>query len=280
MRDPILQIAVLDPTLRSRELARRAICRLGHVPATFATVDELQEHAEEVGNFGLLLLACPRDPAVFQPLIGRVREILGQKVPLILSACKSQFRVISILHVDALSTVAHAPSSFEDTYRLLESDLLHRRVPVAERVLEWQGYRFILDQDKAEFEGAPIKLRPREFDLAVAFFRNINRLLTREWLFANVWGRNEEECSPVSRSLDVSVSGLRRKLGLRFRLQAIWGQGYQLSGMPEPSDDQSRRGFLSRTTVTESGNVRNDGDAAAVRREAGLAFPPGGSTGP
>lgn len=259
MRESILQIAVLDPTLRSRELARRAIGRLGHVPVTFASVEELQAHAEEVGNFGILLLACPRDPAVFQPLIGQVREILGQQVPLILSTCKSQFRVISILHADSLSTVVHAPSSFEDTYRLLEADLLHRRVPIAERVLEWQGYRFILDQDKAEFAGAPIKLRPREFDLAVAFFRNINRLLTREWLFANVWGRKEEESGPISRSLDVSVSGLRRKLGLRFKLQAIWGQGYQLSGVSESLDDQSRRGSLSRTSAAESGNARNVG---------------------
>ena len=268
-----MQIAVLDPTLRSRELARRAICRLGHVPVTFTSVNELQEYGDEVGNFGVLLLACPRDPAVFQPLIAHVREILRGQVPLILSACKSQFRVMSVLHADASSAVAHAPSSFEDTYRMLEADLLHRRVPIAERVLEWQGYRFVLDQDKAELDGVAIKLRPREFDLAVAFLRNVNRLLTREWLFANVWGRREEENGPVSRSLDVSVSGLRRKLGLRGRLQAIWGQGYQLSEMSDSFDDQSRRGFLSRTAAPEGGSGRHEGDAASIRREAGLPFP-------
>jgi DNA-binding response OmpR family regulator len=71
----------------------------------------------------------------------------------------------------------------------------------------------------------------------VAFFRNVNRLLTREWLTANVWGKIEEG-GPISRSLDVSVSGIRRKLGLRSRLQAIWGQGYQLSGMSESFEDQ------------------------------------------
>jgi len=232
-----LQIAVLDPILRSRELVRRSICRLGHVPVTFTSVDELHEHDAAGGSFDMLLLACPRDPAVFQPLIAQVRKILRGRMPLILSACKSQFRVISILHADTSSSVVHAPYSFEDTYRLLEVELRRRRVPVADRVLEWQGYRFVLDQDHVELAGVPIKLRPREFDLAVAFFRNVNRLLTREWLTANVWGKIEEG-GPISRSLDVSVSGIRRKLGLRSRLQAIWGQGYQLSGMSESFEDQ------------------------------------------
>lgn len=273
MRESIVQIAVLDPTLRSRELARRAICRLGHVPVVFTSAAELQAHAGDVGNFGTLLLACPRDPAVFQPLIAQVREILGQQVPLILSTCKSQYRVMSVLHADAYSTVVHAPASFEETYRLLEADLLQRRVPVAERVLEWQGYRLVLDHETAEFAGAYIKLRPREFDLAVAFLRNVNRLLTREWLFVNVWGKAEEESSPVSRSLDVSVSGLRRKLGLGSRLQAIWGQGYQLSQMSELLDDRDQRGFLSRTAGAEGINVRSNADVEAIRRGTGFPYP-------
>lgn len=199
------------------------------------------------GEFEVLLLACPRDPAAFQPLIAEVRETLGRHFPLILSACKSQFRVISVLHSDSASTVVHAPSCFEETYRLLEAYLQRRKVPIAERVMQWRDYRFILHQDKAERGGSTVKLRPLEFDLAVAFFRNINRPLTREWLFRNVWGRKDND-HPVSRSLDVSVSGLRRKLGLHARskgpsLQAIWGQGYQLSEMPDPYDPPTRRGF-------------------------------------
>lgn len=243
-----MQIAVLDPTLRSRELARRAICRLGHVPVTFESLDQLRQHGEQVSGFGVLLVACPRDPAVFQPLIAEVRGLLGHQVPLILVVSKSQFRVISVLHADAFSAVEHAPATFEDTYRLLESDLLRRRMPIAPRVLRWQGYRFIMDEGVAELDGEPVKLRPREFDLAVAFFRNVNRLLTRDWILANVWGEKEkekEENVAVSRSLDVSVSGLRTKLGLHLKLQAVWGQGYQLSDMAAP------RGFPMQARAEE-----------------------------
>jgi len=229
-----LQIAVLDPTLRSRELARRAICRLGHAPVILTSLSELEGLGKRAEGVGMLLLACPRDPTVFQSLIAQAREILGHEVPLILSICKSQFRVMSVLHTDAISTVVRAPSSFQDAYHLLEAALLRRRVPIAERVIEWRGYRFILDQGVAELAGVSIKLPPREFDLAVAFFRNVNRLLTREWLCTSAWG--ERETISASRMVDVSVSGLRRKLGLHARLQSIWGQGYQLSEMNESID--------------------------------------------
>ncbi|MDH6594122.1 DNA-binding response OmpR family regulator [Variovorax sp. TBS-050B] len=211
-------------------------------------MEELQKQQGEAKiEFEVLLLTCPRDPAVFQPLIAQVREIMGRHFPVILCASKSQYRVISVLHSDPASTVAHAPSCFEETYRLLETYLQRRKVPIADRVMQWRDYRFVLHQDKAERAGSAIKLRPLEFDLAVAFFRNINRPLTREWLFRNVWGR--KDCDhPVSRSLDVSVSGLRRKLGLHVRskgpsLQAIWGQGYQLSEMPDPMEAPNRRPF-------------------------------------
>jgi two-component system, OmpR family, phosphate regulon response regulator PhoB len=243
----------------------------------FTNVRELQERADEAGNFGLLLLACPYDPLVYQPLIVQVREILRQQMPLILGVSKRQFRMMSALYGDAFSVVAHAPSSFEDTYRVLEAALVRRKVAIPARVLEWRGYRLMLDHDKAQFAGTPIKLSPREFDLAVAFFRNVDQVLTREWLFANVWGRKVEngafsttwgrkaENASLSRTLDVCVSGLRRKLGLRFRLQAIWGQGYRLSDMPWSLDDQSPPGFCDQPVGAERGAVRDEANPLAVR---------------
>jgi two-component system, OmpR family, phosphate regulon response regulator PhoB len=234
-------------------------------------MEELQEHPGGVGNFAVLLLACPYDPAVFHPLIAQVREVLRQQVPLILGTSKRQFRMMCSVYGDAFSVVTQAPSSFEGTYRLLEAALVRREAPIPARVLEWRGYRFLLDQNQAEFAGAPIRLRPREFDLAVAFFRNVDQVLTREWLFANVWGREMENGVSFSRALDVCVSALRRKLGLRFRLQAIWGQGYRLSDLPRSLEDQCSPGFFDRAN-RERGNDRRDGMHESGLGLAGLAI--------
>ena len=69
----------------------------------------------------------------------------------------------------------------------------------------------------------------READLALHFFRNPGRLLTRDHLIQVVWS-----LTPMidTRTVDVHVSTLRRKLGLTpefgWRLVSIYGLGYRL----------------------------------------------------
>jgi DNA-binding response OmpR family regulator len=57
--------------------------------------------------------------------------------------------------------------------------------------------------------GAPMTLSVREFELLVAMARRAGTILTREELFATVWGG---ELRPGDRSVDVYVSKLRAKL--------------------------------------------------------------------
>jgi len=123
------------------------------------------------------------------------------------------------------------PSTFEGAYAVLESFFGQHRIPVPERVAGWGAYRFVLPLGKADVAGDEVKLRPIEFDLAMEIFRNIDRPLTREWLWSTVWERGFDL---QSRSLDTNMSCLRRKLGLHtgkhgLSLQSIWGTGYQLS---------------------------------------------------
>lgn len=57
--------------------------------------------------------------------------------------------------------------------------------------------------------GAPVALRPREFDLLVALLRREGRVATRTELLEEVW---RYEPDVVSRTVDVHVVELRRKL--------------------------------------------------------------------
>jgi DNA-binding response OmpR family regulator len=77
--------------------------------------------------------------------------------------------------------------------------------------------------------GAAIALAPKEFDLALLFFRNIGRLMSRDVLAECVWNR---EIPATSRTLDTHLSNIRQKLQLRpehgVRLTSSYALGYRL----------------------------------------------------
>lgn len=79
------------------------------------------------------------------------------------------------------------------------------------------------------FDGRSVDLTSKEFDLAHLFFRNLHRALARSYLVEAVWGGDP---NVNSRSLDVHVSRVRTKLGLRpergFRLTPVYSYGYRL----------------------------------------------------
>lgn len=87
--------------------------------------------------------------------------------------------------------------------------------------------------------GKRVELTDRETDLALHFLLNVNRLLTREHLIQTVWGLRPEV---ETRTIDVHVSALRRKLSLQpesgWRLVSVYGRGYRLE-RPRGLEDAS-----------------------------------------
>jgi len=85
-------------------------------------------------------------------------------------------------------------------------------------------------------DGEAISLTVKEFDLATTLFRQMNRPLSRTYLVETVWGHNP---NMPSRTLDVHVSRIRTKLGLRpergFKLVHVYNYGYRLE-CPEASE--------------------------------------------
>ncbi len=73
--------------------------------------------------------------------------------------------------------------------------------------------------------GRPVALTNKEFGLLVLFMRNKNVALFRETLYEKVW---EEEYYGDSRTLDLHVQRLRRKLGWEQKLVAVYKVGYRL----------------------------------------------------
>ena len=77
--------------------------------------------------------------------------------------------------------------------------------------------------------GATCTLSAREFDLLCCLLRGRGRVLTREWLLQQVWGR---EYDGEDRSVDTCVLRLRERLGRDSEvvraIEAVRGVGYRL----------------------------------------------------
>ncbi|WP_051964277.1 response regulator transcription factor [Deinococcus misasensis] len=74
-------------------------------------------------------------------------------------------------------------------------------------------------------EEKPLKLTKTEFDLLVTLAREPGKVFTRESLMHLVWEKNLE---PSSRSVDVRIADLRKKLRAYPVIDTVWGSGYRM----------------------------------------------------
>ena len=76
--------------------------------------------------------------------------------------------------------------------------------------------------------GRPVTLTHKEYELLLLFARNRNIALFRGTIYQRVW---EAEFDGDSRTVDLHVQRLRKKLGWQHRLTAIYKVGYRLEDL-------------------------------------------------
>lgn len=77
--------------------------------------------------------------------------------------------------------------------------------------------------------GVPVALTAKEFDLLLCLARNKNKALYRSQIYAQVWG---EDFLGDSRTVDLHVQRLRKKLSLEQSLVPVYKIGYRLEVRP------------------------------------------------
>ena len=75
-------------------------------------------------------------------------------------------------------------------------------------------------------DGAPIQLAPKEFDLFWGLLDHSGLVLTRDQLLERVWGYT---FAGDTRTVDVHVRQLRRKIGDTCPIVTVWGVGYKVA---------------------------------------------------
>jgi DNA-binding response OmpR family regulator len=84
----------------------------------------------------------------------------------------------------------------------------------------------LCDAREVRVAGMPVELTSKEFDLLAILLGNPNRVLTRELMLDRVWGL---AFPGGTRTVDVHVASLRRKLGRPELVRTVRGVGYKVA---------------------------------------------------
>jgi two-component system, OmpR family, alkaline phosphatase synthesis response regulator PhoP len=101
-------------------------------------------------------------------------------------------------------------------------------------VIEHGDLRVDSGRREARVGGAEVQLAPKEFDLLWELLDHRGLVLTRDQLLERVWGYT---FAGDTRTVDVHVRQLRRKLGDASPVVTVWGVGYKVSTARETHKD-------------------------------------------
>lgn len=120
----------------------------------------------------------------------------------------------------------YLPKPFEIVELLARVEAVLRRYNKTENMIQVADVTIDTASHMVLQRGEEIYLTPKEFELLILFARNRNIALYRENIYENVWGG---EYMGQSRTVDLHVQRLKKKLGWEETITAVYKVGYRLN---------------------------------------------------
>lgn len=173
-----------------------------------------------VGVYDLLLL-----DVMLPGLTGfEIKKKINTNVPVIFVTAKDTLS--SRLEGLTLGADDYITKPFEILELLARVEAVLRRTHKQQQVFEYAGARVELDTHQVFVSGIEVSLAPKEFELLETLIINRNLALSRDKLLELVWGFDFEG---ESRTVDMHVLKLRRKLNWDDVIQTVYKLGYRLN---------------------------------------------------
>ncbi|ADG18373.1 response regulator transcription factor [Paraburkholderia atlantica] len=225
-----MRVAVLQRDPVMRQSIESMLVRAGHFCAAYEDGRAMSRSLVH-STMDLLVLDWQDTRPAGADLLRSVRLVAGEHVPIMfVSNDRSEESMVRALAGGADEYLALPLRDAE--FRARVAALLRRAYPVrfsAATCFEIGPYRFDTVRRAVTLRGEPVPLSPTQYRIAVLLFSNIDRVMSRDHIFATVWGREMRE---YTRTIDSHVSRLRLLLAIEprngFRLQPVYKSGYRL----------------------------------------------------
>ncbi len=213
----------------------QALARNGFRPVIASTAGDALRLAREEDRFEVVLLDISLPDGDGRDVCRELRRI--SDVPIIMLTARGTVtdRVVG-LELGADDYVVK-PFSAEEVISRMRAVLRRTQgvSPRAPSVLSAGDLRLDLGARQAQLAGQELELTRKEFDLLARLVREAGTVVSRETLMSDVW---DENWFGSTKTLDVHIAGLRRKLGdspvtPRF-IHTVRGVGFRFARNPGP----------------------------------------------
>ena len=178
---------------------------------------------EEAGSVDLLLLDLGLPDLDGKDVCRAVRK--RSDVPIIvLTARGDEFDRVLLLELGADDYLVK-PFGFRELVARIGAVTRRAAQPVATSVQEVGLLRIDRDAHRVSVDGVEVDLTPKEYELVAMLAERPGAVRTREDIIDQVWDTN---WYGPTKTLDVHISALRRKLGHPEWFSTIRGVGYRL----------------------------------------------------
>jgi len=224
-----MRIAVLDNDRSQADLICQVLTSAGHVCQSYDTGKDMLAQLRK-DSVDMLILDWQVSDMSGAEVVRRAKEKLTASTPMMfLTNSSAEDDIVAGISAGADDYMIKPLRRGELVARV--QALLRRAYPTqngAEQ-LQFGPYVFETRPGRLLMDGVVIEVTHKEFYLALLFFRNIGRPLSRAYIHEAVWIR---ETAVPSRTMDTHVSRVRNKLQLRpengFRLVPVYSYGYRL----------------------------------------------------
>jgi DNA-binding response OmpR family regulator len=224
-----MRIAVLDTDRAQADLINQVLTAAGHACQSFDSGKDLLSQLRK-DSFDMLILDWQVADLSGVEMLRRAKEKMAPNTPMMfLTSSSAEDDIVAGISAGADDYMIKPLRRGELVARV--QALLRRAYPSqngAEQ-LQFGPYVFETRPGRLLMDGTVVDVTHKEFYLALLFFRNIGRPLSRAYIHEAVWIR---ETAVPSRTMDTHVSRVRNKLQLRpengFRLVPVYSYGYRL----------------------------------------------------
>jgi DNA-binding response OmpR family regulator len=224
-----MKIAVLDNDNAQAELICQVLNGAGHNCQAFDNGKELLSQLRK-DSADLLILDWQVNDVPAPELLRRAKEKMAANTPtMFLAGSSAEDDIVAGVTAGADDYLVKPLRRGELVART--QALLRRAYPSQNgaEMLQFGPYTFETRPGRLMMDGEPIDVTHKEFNLALLFFRNLGRPLSRAYIHESIWVR---ETAVPSRTMDTHVSRVRNKLQLRpengYRLVPVYSYGYRL----------------------------------------------------